>query len=183
MRAFGKQHGIMILSGASVPPNKWWNIPYQLVYTDQQLAADIQEVEHIAGIPVTIVPAHTEPIESSLPDLLDCYKPRCVVKTGEGGKNEYFFVASYDGRCGPVRVTWDDDMNIIRQHNANCPETPVLLVLVLACHGGTGLQKLREHGVHVIGWDGAVSNPHAVEYANKFLAIMKANMWDLLAKD
>eukprot|EP00971_Amphidinium_carterae_P280516 5568550-Amphidinium_carterae.1 len=57
------------------------------------------------------------------------------------------------------------------------------MVLVLACHGGTGLQKLCKHGVIVIGWDGNVWNPHAVEYANKFLDIMKANVWDLLGKD
>eukprot|EP00971_Amphidinium_carterae_P142319 2819351-Amphidinium_carterae.1 len=47
---------------------------------------EIQGLEHIAGIPVTSVPAHTEPIQSSLPDLLHCYKPLWLVLTGEGGE-------------------------------------------------------------------------------------------------
>eukprot|EP00971_Amphidinium_carterae_P268773 5331884-Amphidinium_carterae.1 len=54
--ALRKQHGIMILMGANFVPQKEGakGIPHQLVYTDQQFAAEIQELEHIAGIPVTI---------------------------------------------------------------------------------------------------------------------------------
>eukprot|EP00971_Amphidinium_carterae_P090001 1781768-Amphidinium_carterae.1 len=152
--ALQKQQGIMILMGANFIPKGATRIPHQLVYTDQQFAADIQELEDIAGIPVTIVPAHTEPIQHSLKTWLGRCKPRCVVLRGEGSAKApcdcYFGIRE---GC-PLGVTWATIRDVILEHNASFPEAPVLMVLVLACHGGTGMQKLFEDGVHVIGWCG-----------------------------
>eukprot|EP00971_Amphidinium_carterae_P172933 3428114-Amphidinium_carterae.1 len=130
-RPLGKQHGIMILMGAHIP-TRGQGIHPQLVYTDQQLAAEIQELERIAGIPVTIIPAHTEPFKDSLKNSLQCCKPRCLVFTGQWGEKEYVYLASHEGLCGPLRVTCDDIVDVIVQHNETC-EAPVLMVFVLTC--------------------------------------------------
>eukprot|EP00971_Amphidinium_carterae_P003170 62331-Amphidinium_carterae.1 len=51
------------------------------------------------------------------------------------------------------------------------------MAFVLACQRGTGIQKLRKHGVHVIE---SVRNSHTVEYPKDLLVHMHANARDIL---